>query len=86
MNVYSDDCHSAVKFMLHQIIDISNLLYMDRTFNIKDVEWDPSVFSHPIADQALMDLADSLGLVYSLPELPVPTHYSDTDSHANLSF
>ena len=30
-----------------------------------------------------MDLADSLGLVRSLPELPVPTHYSDTDSHAN---
>ena len=31
-----------------------------------------------------MDLADSLGLVRSLPELPVPTHYSDTDGHANL--
>ena len=30
-----------------------------------------------------MDLADSLGLVHSLPELPVPIHYSDTNSHAN---
>jgi len=30
-----------------------------------------------------MDLADSLGLVRSLPALPVPTHYSDTDGHAN---
>ena len=30
-----------------------------------------------------MDLADSLGLVRSLPELSVPTHYSDTDGHAN---
>ena len=30
-----------------------------------------------------MDLADSLGLVCSLPELSVPTHYSDTDGHAN---
>jgi len=30
-----------------------------------------------------VDLADSLGLVRSLPELPVPTHYSDTDGHAN---
>ena len=28
-------------------------------------------------------MADSLGLVRSLPELPVPTHYSDTDGHAN---
>jgi len=30
-----------------------------------------------------MDLADSLGLVHSLPVLPVPTHYLDTDSHTN---
>ena len=29
-------------------------------------------------------MADSLGLMCSLPELPVPTHYSDTDGHANL--
>ena len=83
MNVYSDDRHSAVKFMLDQIIDIPNLLYMGGDFNIRDVEWDPSVFSHSTAGQALVDLADSLGLVCSLPELPVPTHYSDTDSHAN---
>jgi len=36
-----------------------------------------------MAGQALVDLADSLGLVRSLPELSVPTHYSDTDGHAN---
>ena len=30
-----------------------------------------------------MDLTDSLGLVHSLPALPIPTHYSDTNSHAN---
>ena len=83
MNVYSDDRHSAVKFMLDQIIDIPNLLYMGGDFNIRDAEWDPSVFSYPAAGQTLVDLADSLGLVRSLPELPVPTHYSDTDGHAN---
>ena len=83
MNVYSDDRHTAVKFMLDQIIDIPNLLYMGRDFNIRDAEWDPSVSSHPAVGQTLMDLADSLGLVHSLPELPVPTHYSDTDGHAN---
>jgi len=83
MNVYSDDCYSAVKFMLDQIIDIPNLLYMGGDFNIRDTEWDLSVSLYPAAGQALVDLADSLGLVCSLPELPVPTHYSDTDSHAN---
>jgi len=83
MNVYSDDYHSAVKFMLDQIIDIPNLLYMGGDFNIRDAEWDLFVSSHPAAGQVLVDLADSLGLVRSLPELPVPTHYSDTDGHAN---
>jgi len=83
MNVYSDDRHSAVKFMLDQIIDIPNLLYIDGDFNIRDAEWNPSVSSHPAAGQALVDLADSLGLVRLLPEFPVPTHYSDTDGHAN---
>ena len=38
MNVYSDDCYSAVKFMLDQIIDIPNLLYMGGDFNIRDTE------------------------------------------------
>ena len=83
MNVYSDDCHSAIKFMLDQIIDIPNLLYMGGDFNIRDAEWDPSVSSHPAASQTLVNLADSLDLVRSFPELPVPTHYSDTDGHAN---
>jgi len=84
MNVYSDNHHSVVKFMLDQIIDIPNLLYMGGDFNIRDAEWDPFVSSHPIAGQALMDLADSLSLMCLLPELSVPTHYSDTDSHTNL--
>ena len=69
--------------MLDQVIDIPNLLYMGGDFNIRDAEWDPSVSSHPAAGQALVDLADSLGLVRLLPKLPVPTHYSDTDGHAN---
>ena len=83
MNIYLDDCQSAVKFMLGQVIDIPNLLYMGGNFNIRDTEWDPSVSVHPAASQALMDLADSLDLMCSLPVLPVPTHYLDTDGHAN---
>ena len=59
-------------------------MYMGGDFNIRDVDWDSSVSSHPAAGQALVDLADSLGLVRLLLELPVPTHYySVTDSHTN---
>ena len=83
MNIYSDDRHSAVKFILDQIIDIHNLLCMGKDFNIRDAERDPSVSLHPAAGQALVDLADSLGLVCSLPELSVPSYSSHTDGYAN---
>jgi Endonuclease/Exonuclease/phosphatase family./Reverse transcriptase (RNA-dependent DNA polymerase). len=83
MNVYSDDHHTAVKFLADEVLDIPNLLYMGGDFNVRDAEWDPSVSSHPRAGQALMDLADSYGLVRSLPALPVPTHYADIHGHAN---
>jgi len=63
MNVYSDDHHSAVKFMLNQMSDIPNLLYMGGDFNIRDVEWNLSVSSHPTAGQALVDLVDSTSLL-----------------------
>jgi len=69
--------------MLDQVIDIPNLLYMDRDFNIRDIEWDLSVSAHSIAGQALMDLADSLGLMCLLLVLPVSAHYSNTNSYAN---
>ena len=84
INVYLNNCQSAVKFMLDQVIDIPNLLYMDGDFNIRDAEWDLSVSVHPATGQALIDLVDSLGLVHLLPVLPVSTHYSDTDGHTNL--
>ena len=69
--------------MLDQVIDISNLLYIDENFNIRDAKRNLSVSAYPVVGQALIDLTDSLGLVCSLPVLLVPTHYLDTDSHAN---
>ena len=66
MNVYSDNHHFTVKFMLDQVINIPNLLYMGGDFNVRDAEWDPLVTSYPAAGQALMDLADSFSLVHSL--------------------
>jgi len=51
MNVYLDDWQSAVKFMLDQVINIPNLLYMGGDFNIRDAEWDLFVSVHPAAGQ-----------------------------------
>jgi len=83
MNVYSDDLHTAVDFLTREALSIPNLLYMDKDFNIRDAEWDPSVLLHPAAGQTLRDLADSYSLVYFLPVLSVPTHYSNISGYAN---
>jgi len=83
MNVYSDDLHIAVDFLSREALNIPNLLYMSRDFNIRDAEWDPSVSLHSTAGQSLRDLAGSYSLVRSLPVLSVPTHYSDISGHAN---
>jgi len=83
MNVYSDDHQSAVKFMLDQVIDIPNLLYIGGDLNVKNAKWNLSVTSHSIASQALMDLVDSFGLVRSLPVLSIPIHYLDSEGYAN---
>jgi len=83
MNVYSDDLYTAVDFLSREALNIPNLLYMGRDFNIRDAEWDPSVSLHPAAGQSLRDLADSYSLVCLLPALSVPTHYSDISGQAN---
>ena len=38
MNVYSDDLHTAVNFLSRKALNIPNLLYMGRDFNIRDAE------------------------------------------------
>jgi len=83
MNVYSDDLHTAINFLSNKAPNIPYLLYMGGDFNIRDTEWNPSVSLHPAAGQALMDLAKSYSLVYSIPALSVSTHYSDISGHAN---
>ena len=83
MNVYLDNLHTTVNFLIRKALNISNLLYIGKDFNIRDNEWDPSVSLHPVAGQSLRDLADFYSLVCSLPVLSVPTHYSDISGHAN---
>ena len=83
MNVYSYDLHTAVNFLTTEALNIPNLLYMGRDFNIRDVEWDSSISLHPAAGQFLRDLADSYSLVCFFPALSVPTHYSNISGYAN---
>ena len=83
INVYSDDLHTAVNFLTKEALNIPNLLYMGRDFNIRDAEWDPSISLHSATGQFLRDLADSYNLVCFPPAFSVPTHYSNISGYAN---
>ena len=79
MNVYSDSPHTNVNFLSDKALNISNLLYIEGDFNVRDAKQD---FLHPVASQALKNLADSYSLVHFIPALSVPTHYLDIQGHA----
>ena len=64
-------------WVLLQHLDIIIVLYF------KDAEWDLSVSLHPVASQALRDLADSYSLVCSIPVISVSTHYLDIQDYTN---
>ena len=49
MNVYLDDLHTTVNFWAGEALNIPNLLYIGKDFNIRDTEWDPSISLHSAA-------------------------------------
>ena len=59
------------------------MLYIDGDFNIRDTEWDLSVFAYSTASQVLIDLADLFDLMYLLLALSVSTYYLNTNGHTN---
>ena len=56
---------------------------MSGNFNIRDTEWDLSVFAYSTASQVLIDLADLFDLMYLLLALSVSTYYLNTNGHTN---
>ena len=73
---YSNSLQIAVDFLSKKALNISNL-YIGGDLDIRDIEWDPFVFVHYVAGQALRDLANSYSLVYSILVLSIPTHHLD---------
>jgi len=49
MNIYFDSLYTTINFLYNKALNISNLLYTWEDFNIRDAEWDLSVFLHSAA-------------------------------------
>ena len=83
MNVYSNSFHTAMDFLSNKTLNISNLLSIERDFNIRNTKQDLSVSLHPITVQALRDLVDSYSFVCPILALSVLTHYLNIQGYAN---
>ena len=66
INAYFDSFHIAVDFLSNKALNIPKLLYMREDINVRNAEQDLFVSLHPVASQALRDLADSYSLVHSI--------------------
>ena len=75
LNVYSDEEHTAIRFLADKQDDIPQLDYMGGDFNCHSNVWDGNVPHHRTTAISLLDSAASLGLDLALPLDPGPTHY-----------
>jgi len=79
IKVYSDSLYITMDFLSNKAFYISNLLYIEGTFNIKDAKWNPFASSYSIASQILSNLVDSYSFIYLIPVLSILTHYLDIE-------
>jgi len=67
INVYSDNCQSALKYLKNTEVNIQNVLIMAGDFNIRNSDWDLSYPFHSIHTDFLLEIADSFDLKLSCP-------------------
>jgi len=65
INVYSNDCQSALKYLKDTEVNIHNVLIITGDFNIRDSDWDPSYPFYSFYNDSLLDVVDSFNLKLS---------------------
>jgi len=65
INIYSDDNHSAFKYLKDTKANIQNVLIMVSDFNIRDSDWDTSYSFHSSYSDTLVEIVDSFDLTLS---------------------
>ena len=65
INIYSDNCQSALKYIKDTEANFCNVLVMAGNFNIRDSDWDFSYLFYSTHSNTLFDIADSFSLELS---------------------
>ena len=84
INIYSDNPHSALKYLKDTEANLHNVLVMASDFNIRDSDWDLSYLFHSIHSNILFDIANLFSLKLSHSVQQVSMRYSDNDHDSNL--
>ena len=67
LNVYSDNCQSALKYLKDIEVNLNNIIIMMGDFNIRDSDWDLSFPHHSVHADLLLEIAESFNLELSSP-------------------
>ena len=62
INIYSDNNHSALKYLKDTEANIHNVLIMTGDFNIRNSDWDLLYPFYSSYSDSLVEIADSLNL------------------------
>ena len=83
INIYSDNDHSALKYLKDTKTNIHNVLIMISDFNIKDSDWNPSYLFYSSHSDSLVEIVNSFDLTLSSPIQQIPTWYSNNEYNSN---
>jgi len=84
INIYSDNNHSALKYLKDTEANIYNVLIMAGDFNIRNSDWDPSYPFYSFYSDFLVEIVESFNLTLSLAIQQVSTRYLDNTNNSNL--
>ena len=83
INIYSDNNHSALKYLKDTEANIHNVLIMTGDFNIRNSDWDLLYPFHSSYSDSLVEIADSLNLTLISFTQQIFTWYSDNRNNSN---
>ena len=83
INIYSDNHQIALKYLKNIKINLSNILIMIESFNIRNNNWDLLYPHYSIHADTLSKVANSFNLELSIPINQFSTRYADNPSKSN---
>ena len=84
INIYSDDCQFALRYLKNTEVNLNNVLIMIEYFNIRDNDWNLLYPHHLTYANILKDITDFFNLELSTPIIQVSIKYANNSQESNL--